>query len=367
MVSAAPPHPARERAPTSAQRGEVKNPRATKPLDAGANRREAMITLSRRFFLAGATAAGAGIVKPAVLRAAEPLNISVVLGNSIHWVQFAAVDKGFYKDVGFDAKLSALQSSPQSLQMALSGEWQIATSQPETFVAAVEQGATILGAMSAPTNRCDWVLTGARGLKTIAELKDKVIGISSLRATEAWLTTRLLAKNGIKADEYKFVVAGTSPAKVAALEAGAVAAAVLFQPSAELAIRRGLVALGRYQDLRAYPTIVYVVNKGWAAQGDAGRRVASVLQRTHAWLADGANRAEALKILAKYTKREIPILETVYDEYFVTEKLYSTTGQIDLDGLRAVLADMAVDGSVLKKAPAPEKYILDKSLGGLFS
>ena len=322
-----------------------------------------MKLLDRRTFAAGAAAVC--VARPALVRAAEPLNLNVVLGNSLHWVQFAAADKGFYRDAGFEAKISALQSSPQSVQLVLSGDLQVGTSQPETFVAAFEQGATVLAAIASPSNRCDWVLTGARGVTSLADLKGKQIGLSSLRATEAWLTGRLLEAKGIRKDEVKFVVAGTSPAKVAALEAGNIGAAVLFQPSAEVAVRQGLVVLARYQDVRAYPTIVYVVNKSWAATGDAGKRVAGVLQRTHAWLWDPANKAEALQILAKYTKRDLPVLEPVYDEYFVTAKLYSKTGQVEREGMRAVLVDMAEDGAVFKTAPAVEKYLLDKSLGGL--
>src|SRR3954462_10201584 len=117
------------------------------------------MTLSRRAFLVS-TAAAATVARPSILRAAEPLNISTVLGNSIHWVQFAAVEKGFYKEAGFDANLLALQSSPQSIQLLLNGEYHLATSQPEPFVAAVEKGATEIAAISAPTNYCDWVLVG---------------------------------------------------------------------------------------------------------------------------------------------------------------------------------------------------------------
>ncbi|HVY59893.1 MAG TPA: ABC transporter substrate-binding protein [Xanthobacteraceae bacterium] len=326
-----------------------------------------MTTLTRRAFVG--TAAAACVAKPAIVRAAEPLNVSVVLGNSIHWVQFVAADKGFYKEAGFEPKVLALQSSPQSIQMALSGGFHVATSQPESFVAAVQQGATVLAAMSAPTNKTDWVLTGARGVKSLADLKGKIIGVSSLRTSEVWLTSKLMEKSGIPRDSYNFKMAGTSPAKVAALEsaAGDIGAAVLFQPSAEVAIRQGLVPLARYEDMRDYPTILYVVNKDWAAKGDAGKRVSHVIQRSHAWLWDPANRTEALNILAKYTKRDMAILQTIYDDYFVRGKFYSKTGEVDREGLKAALADMAEDGAVFKVAPPPEKFLLDKNLGGLWS
>ena len=40
----------------------------------------------------------ASVAKPTLVRAAEPLNIGMILGNSIHWVQFIAIEKGFYKE-----------------------------------------------------------------------------------------------------------------------------------------------------------------------------------------------------------------------------------------------------------------------------
>ena len=174
-----------------------------------------------------------------------------------------------------------------------------------------------------------------------------------------------MAKQGLAKDAVRYQIAGTSPAKVSALETGNVGAAVLFQPSAEAAIRLGFPALARFEGLRAYPTILYVVNREWAAKGDAGKRLSAVIGKTHAWLWDPANKAEALQILAKYTKRELPVLEAVYDDYFVRGKFYSKTGQIELDGLKATLADMAEDGAVFKAPPPPNKYLLEAALGGL--
>jgi len=325
------------------------------------------MVLSRRRFLGVSAAAAAAVAKPAIIRAAEPLTISTVFGNSIHWVQLAAVDKGFYQEAGFEPKLVALQSSAQSIQLLLNDEYQLATSQPEPFIAAVEKGATNIAAISAPTNYCDWVLVGAPGLTKFADLKGKVIGVSALRNSEVWLTQKLAEAHGLKRGDLQFQPAGTSPAKLAALTKNSVDAAVLFQPSGEAAIQQGLPELARYAGLRSYPTILYAVRKDWAANGGAGKRASAVIQRTHAWLWDPANKADALQILAKYSKRALSVLEPIYNEYFVTGGYYSKTGQVELDGLKAALADMAEDGAVFKAAPAPSKFILDKSLGGLAS
>ncbi|QTL02206.1 ABC transporter substrate-binding protein [Aquabacter sp. L1I39] len=322
-----------------------------------------MVRLTRRSFLA-ATAAAA-VARPALVRAAQPLNVSLVLGNAIHWVQFVAVDKGMYKEEGFAPSLMAMQGSASSVQMALSGEYHLATSQPETFFAAVEQGASELAAQSAPMNKCDWVLVGARGVTSLDQIKGRQIGLSGLRNSESWLTSRLLAQKGLRTGDYSFVIAGTSPAKVAALEKGGIGAAVLFQPSAEFAVKQGLTPLAAFEDLRDYPTIFYICKKSWAAADGAGARAARAQEKAYAWLWNPANKAEAIGILSAYTKRDAAVLEPVYDDYFTKAKIYSRSGRINLAGAKSVLDDMAEDGQVFKSAPPVEKFLLDPKLGGL--
>jgi NitT/TauT family transport system substrate-binding protein len=322
---------------------------------------------TRRAFSAGLGATAASLARPGTLRASEPLVVGYVLANSIHWVQCVAIEKGYYKDLGFEAEAAVIQNSPHSIQMAVTGGFQIATSQPEPLVAAVERGATNLGAISAPMNAADWALVGNAMVKTLADLKGQVIGVSSLRTAESWLTTKLLLAKGLTKDEFSFLQAGTSPAKVTALHKGAVAAAVLYQPTAELAVSQGLPLLARYGTMRSYPTILYVVNKDWAAKGDAGKRVAQAIQRAHAWLWDPGNKAEAIKIAAKYSKRDDEILGRVYREYFVSDKIYGRKGEIELAGLQRALDDMAEDGEVFKAAPPAKKFVLDPSLGAILA
>lgn len=320
--------------------------------------------LTRRRFAAGAAAV---VAAPSLVRANEPLVIGAVPANAVHWVQCVAHDKRFYREVGFASDLQQIQSSPQSMQMAITGGYQIATSQPDTFIAAYARGATQLATLASPTNHNDWVLVGASDVKRLEDLKGKTIGLSSLRGSEGWATTRLLDTRSVKRDSYNYVVAGVSPAKVAALTRNAIGAAVLFEPSAEVAIRQGLPALATYAGLRSYPTVVYVVNRDWAAKGENGQRVAAAIRKAHQWMWDPANRKECEAILSKYTKREASVCETVYKRYFVDAEFYSKTGAVDLEGFQRVLDDMAEDGAVFTQSPPARRYMLDPALGGMFA
>ena len=320
--------------------------------------------LSRRALVGAAAAA---LARPAILAAAEPLVFGCVPANSVHWIACAAVERGFFKNVGFEAEIGVIQSSPQSMQMLITGAYQISSTQPEAAVAAIERGAN-LAAISAPMNRADWVLAGAAGIKSLGDLKGKIIGVSSLRISEVWLTALLLEQAGLKKDDYSFIGVGTSPLKVTALQKGSIAAAVLFRPSADLALREGFADLARYSGMRDYPTVLYITGRDWAAKGDAGKRAAQAIQDGHRWLWDPQNKNAAIEILAKYTKRDQAICAAVYDDYFVKEKTYSRTGEISLAGLKNLLDDVAADGDIFKPpAPPAGKYVLDKSLGGLAS
>jgi ABC-type nitrate/sulfonate/bicarbonate transport system substrate-binding protein len=321
--------------------------------------------LSRRAFVA--SAAALAVAKPAIVRAAEPLTFGCVPANAIHWVACVLADKGLLKNEGFDAQIATIQNSPQSIQQLITGGYQIATSQPETFVAAVEKGGTTLAALSSPANRADWVLAGAAGVKTLQDLKGKNIGVSSLKVAEVWLTMQLLEKAGLKKGDYNFISSGLSPAKVTALQRGSIGAAVLFRPSGDLAIKNGATDLAHYAQMREYPVVLYCVQKEWAGKSDAGKRVARAIQAGHRWLWDPNNKKEALAILAKYTKQDLALLENVYRDYFVTDKVYSKTAEISLAGMKNLLNDLVTAGEVKGTAPAPEKFILDKNLGGLMS
>ena len=320
--------------------------------------------LSRRTFVGAA--AGAALARPAILAAAEPLVFGCVPANAVHWIACAAVERGFFKNVGFEAEIAVIQSSPQSMQMLITGAYQISSTQPEAAIAAIERGASRLAAISAPMNRADWVLAGAAGIKSLGDLKGKIIGVSSLRISEVWLTAQLLEQAGLKRDDYSFIGVGTSPLKVTALQKGSIAAAVLFRPSADLALKEGFGDLARYSGMRDYPTVLYITSRDWAAKGDAGKRAAQAIQEGHRWLWEPQNRIAAIEILAKYTKREPAICAAVYDDYFVKEKSYSRTGEISLSGMKNLLDDVAADGDIFKPpAPPASNYVLEKGLGGL--
>ena len=297
----------------------------------------------------------------------EPLVISYVPANATHWGLDVARDEGFFRDAGFDVQVIPFQSSLQSIQLLVSGGAAIATVEPESLVSAVVHGATDLAAIAQEEYRPDWMLIGGRDIKSWTDLKGKRLGFSTLATGEFWLTEQLLAKHGLGKGTWSALQVGTSPAKFAALTNGSIAGSVLFQPLALKGVQQGLHVLAKFAEVGDFPPTLIPVRRSWAAKDKNGIRLGEALARSNRWLYDPKNRAAAMQILEKYTKCDAAIAGQLYQELFVTDKLYVRDAAVELKGLERVAGLMAQFGEIPGgKAPPPQSFVLAKEMGGLW-
>jgi ABC-type nitrate/sulfonate/bicarbonate transport system substrate-binding protein len=289
----------------------------------------------------------------------ETLNFSYPESNAFYWDFDVAREKGFFKDEKFNLNHLTGASTPQVIQMLISGDLQLVTPQPDALLVAYARGGKDLAIIAQPALMPDWILVGKKGVKDIKELKGQTLGVSALNGSEHKLAEQVLAESGLKKGEYGVIVAGLTPSKYAAIQTGSVAAAVLYQPTAQLALKEGFPDLYRFTKLKTvYPPSYFAVNRKWADEKDRGNRIIRVLTRAHAWLWDPKNRAEAIEILKKYTKRDTETLEKIYDQYFIDDKLYSRDGKVKLEGTQTIIDEMVERGDLKKGAVTPEMVVL---------
>jgi ABC-type nitrate/sulfonate/bicarbonate transport system substrate-binding protein len=303
----------------------------------------------------------------AIAQVLEPLAISYVPGNAIAWDLDVAMEKGLFKAEGFAGAPVVFQNAPQSAQMLITGAVQIATGQIDPFLLAFRSGARDMAVIAAPADRPDWFLNVRPEIKSVADLKGKFVATAALQVGESWLTTKWLDTQGLKPGDWSLLVVGTSALKYAALQRGSVAAAIMFQPLALEAQLHGFPTIYRYLAGEAFPPVLYVVNRPWAAQKEHGQRLSRAIVQSHKWLLDPANRAEAIAILQKYTKRETPVMEAVYDLFIAKDKIYTADAAVDPAGVNAEIATM-IENGVLPRGTtmAPESYMLPREQGGLY-
>jgi ABC-type nitrate/sulfonate/bicarbonate transport system substrate-binding protein len=142
---------------------------------------------------------------------------------------------------------------------------------------------------------------------------------------------------------------------------------VLFQPTATLAQQNGFPVLVRFaQEIKGFPAIVYLSNRKWASTNDHGKRFTRALKRIHEWLYDPKNKDEAIAIMQKYSKRSKEAIEKVYDLYFVSDKLYSKDGALNVADMKKTVELIAENTGLPKdRIPKPEQYLIPAKDGAL--
>lgn len=290
---------------------------------------------------------------------AEELKVTFAAPNAIYWDTDVAIDKGFFKEQGFDVKRVALVTSVAAAQQLISGTTNLAGGSPEPIIEAYMRGEKDVGLLTAGCNKIDWTFNVTPGIKTIADLKGKKIGVSSIHGGESTLVRQMLDKAGLKyGKDYTFIQVGISPLKLAAMIRGSIAGAALFQPSGFLAETKGLKALVDMSKLPSYPFPVFSVSRAWAKQNRHGARVVAALQKAQAFIHDPAHRAEATAILAKFTKTTPALAKKVADFYLGPSDIYNTDAKIDRKGLERLIGIMMKQGLLKSRPKSVDELVL---------
>src|SRR6516164_388011 len=182
---------------------------------AGADQGEAM-PLARILRMSAVLLVGASLVQTACAQALEPLAMSYVPGNAIAWDLDVAMDKGFLKAEGFEGRPVVFQNAPQSAQMLITGEVQLGTGQIDPFLLAFRNGARDIAVIAAPADRPDWFINVRPEIRSVADLKGKFVATAALQVGETWFAAKWFAEQGLKPQDWNFLVVGTSALKFAA-------------------------------------------------------------------------------------------------------------------------------------------------------
>ncbi len=295
--------------------------------------------------------------------APEKLLISAAVGNAIYWDMFCAVENGYLKAEGFEPHYVSMTSSTNSTQNLIAGAVNIQGGSPEPAVSAISRGAEI-GILAAVSARSSGLLMARPDVKTLNDLKGKIIGVSALKGGEMWQLRKMLSARGLTPKDYEVLQVGISPLKLAALKRGSIAASILLQPSASLAEEAGMHSLLDFWDMETYPYPVWTVGRAWAHANNHGVRVSRALAKAHAWLNDPANKAAAIAVLKKTTKRNDKIAAQTYKIMIEQEHFIVAGAKVDTGGMKRLFAAMKEEGN-LDKAPAMDKVLIPAADGGL--
>lgn len=275
------------------------------------------------------------------------------------WPQYIAEEFGWLRQDNIDFELVTVGGGGAAQVAA--GSLNIAHSGYPDFARAALQGAPLRIVISDFVGS-PYAVFAKPAIKTVAELKGKLISIGGPNDITLIYIKPFLASVGLKTSDVDFVYAKAAGDRFAALAAGAVDAAILNPPTYFKAIEANLSNLG---DTKPYAEgiafTVWGANNAWAAQNRAVLTAfARNYRRAVAWLYDPANRQQAIDILVARAKQDPKDSAQAYDYLVGKLKLFGLDGDVS-DAVYDKMADGLAEIGLLKPPYPPKSAIFDGS------
>jgi NitT/TauT family transport system substrate-binding protein len=219
--------------------------------------------------------------------------------NSPFWVMH---DMGFLKHEGLDMELVYIASSPTVARATLAGDIVLSGANSQVIVDAGLNGADLV-AIGAITNVVAFYVMAAPEIKTVADLKGKVVGVTRFGASTDFGMRMLLAKYGLEAaKDVPLIQIGGMPELTAALTKRTVFAAPMSQPMVYLAQQAGMRMIANLaKEEIPFMHIGLTTSKKWVREH---RAEAKAFIRAHARAIHfmHTHKEETRAIFARYTK-----------------------------------------------------------------
>ena len=297
--------------------------------------------------------------------ALRPINV-ITFGGGVNLPIFAAQRQGFFAKHGVEINLRYTPNSVYLMTGLIEGRFDIATSSIDNLVAYQEgQGeapvkvqpdlVAFMGLENGFLN-----LVAIPEVKSVGELRGKDLGVDALTTGFAFVLREMVEKAGLKDSDVKYVGAGGTPLRYAALLERKFAATLLASPFDLQAEAKGFTRLGNATDLLgAYQGRAAFAMRGWLKDNEAAAiGFMRAMRDATDWIYDSRNReiCEAM-LLANDRDMTAALAKKTYD-MFVDRKsgLYRDL-RIDMDGFKVVLALRAKYGQPKRDLGDPMKYI----------
>jgi ABC-type nitrate/sulfonate/bicarbonate transport system substrate-binding protein len=219
--------------------------------------------------------------------------------NSPFWVMN---DAGFLKQEGLDMELVYIASSPTVARATLAGDIVISGANSQVIVDVGLQGGDLV-AMGAITNVVAFYVMAAPEIKSVPDLKGKVVGVTRFGASTDFGMRMLLSKYGLEAaKDVPFIQIGGMPELAAALSKKTVYAAPMSQPMVYVAQQAGMKMIANLANEEIpFMHIGLTTSRKWIREH---RPQAKAFIRAHGRAIHfmHTRREETRAIFAKYTK-----------------------------------------------------------------
>jgi len=267
---------------------------------------------------------------------------TVILGSvgstsANQWPTYVALAKGFYTAQDIKADVIYAQSNAGVIQQLAAGSVNVSVNSGLVDpIRAAEKRAPV-ALLRIEVQKPPYALLAKSNIKTLKDLKGKLVSIGGAKDITRIFVERMLEPNGLKSGDYDTTFAGATSARFAALQSGAVDAAILTPPFNFHAESAGFNHLGNSVDYVDMPFAGMAVNTNWAtANKQTVEKLITVYNTSIAWLYDPKNKDEAVQILMRASNLKKEDVEKAYN-YLIPDKYFEPTGKISKSRLTALV------------------------------
>jgi ABC-type nitrate/sulfonate/bicarbonate transport system substrate-binding protein len=237
-----------------------------------------------------------------------------------------ALKKDFFKFEGLNVLPVLFRSGPTAMQALVSDSIQFSTGFG-TGTRAAMAGAPVKGIVGF-NNKPAFILYGRResGIRSIADIKGKKIAVTGVGSTTDYAARAILTNHHVDPDKEVSILAVGSESVFAALQKGAVDAAILWAPGFAIAEKLGMVRLQSLADIMELPGSGVVVSDQLIKENPLliKKFLRGTIKGFH-YVHDSKNKDEIVSLITKDFNLERDIADTNYK--FVLSIL-STDGNI---------------------------------------
>jgi NitT/TauT family transport system substrate-binding protein len=276
--------------------------------------------------------------------------------------QLVGVAKKFFEAENLDLQVVVAGQSAAVCQQLLARAIEIGQCSLNDVIQVVEaSGAPLVVVSNEGITALNYGIMTKPDIKKWADLKGKTVIVGGPKDNTVFYVRVMARKNGLKDSDYRFVYAGASGARFAALKSGAVDAAVLTDPFDAESVLEGFNRLDdllpKYLQPETYAGTVGVTTKDWA-QAHPAETIAYIraFRKSVMWLYDPANKQELFTILKPKLNVTREAFERAYKKNAVEDHSWFTTGHTIDSAVQGVVDSLVDLGSLPSPAPKASKY-----------
>ncbi|HZS03051.1 MAG TPA: ABC transporter substrate-binding protein [Chloroflexota bacterium] len=290
---------------------------------------------------AGASTASAPTSAPP--RAPDRIRMSYSATSFAFLSMFAAQDQGFYARNGLDAEL-VQAAATVSIAGMVNGDVDFSMSLG-SFARAAAKGLPVRVLEESGTAP-QLYLVARPELRSMADLRGRVLSPISMGGTNSQTATLLLRKHGVDPQSVQLLAGGDAPRQLEMLRQGQIDAALISPPYPLIAQREGYTLLANAQQEIALAFTGVVASLDTLAQrGDLVRRTIraeiEALQYLH------GDREGTIRLMEQRFSAEPELAAAAYDQIIGA---FTTDGSVSREGVEQVMALDKEEGEIPESA-----------------